>query len=251
MGELDGRVAIITASAGAGIGQGEARVLAEEGASVVITDINEGRIEKFVEELKSKGHRAIGIPCDVTKPDQVNALADKTLKEFGRIDILVNNAGINKLSPLHEMDDETWNMVIGVNLTGAFNCCRAVLPAMIKQNYGRIVNTATVLVWLGSGDGESHYIAAKSGVIGLTRALAHEVAKYNIRVNCVARGSVPNPFLWRIYPAEVLDKILDQIPMGRHADPTELGKAVLFLVSDKSSYLTGNTLSVSGGFVMY
>lgn len=245
--KLAGRVAIVTASAGAGIGQGTIRVLAGAGASVVVSDVHERRTSEVAEALRAEGYKAIGIPCDVTDREQVENMVKRTLEEWGRIDILVNNAGINRTAPVHEMSDEDWDTVININLKGTFYCTRAVLPTMMKQNYGRIVSISSTAAWVTSNQNEAPYCAAKAGIIAFTRCVALETAKYDITVNAIAPGFVPNPFLEKIYSKERLDWRLSTIPKGRGATPEEIGNAILFLVSDEGSYITGETIAVSGG----
>ncbi len=245
---LEGKVAIVTASAGAGIGQGTLQALAKEGASVVVTDTHERRTGEVAEALKSEGHKAIGVVCDVTSREQVENMVKKALDEFGRIDILVNNAGTNRMNPIHEMSDEDWDLVIDTNLKGTFYCIRAVLPAMIEQNHGRIVNISSIAGWSGSNQGEAPYCAAKAGIMAFTRCVALETAKYDITVNAIAPGFVPNPFLLKIYPQEALEAIERMIPKGRGGTPQEIANAILFLVSEEGSYITGETIAVSGGW---
>lgn len=248
---LEGKVAIVTASAGAGIGRATVSLLAKEGANVVVSDTHLQRIAGVAEEIKkSTGRKAIAVRCDVRSRKEVDDLVAQTLDQFGRIDILVNNAGINKLAPVHEMDDETWDLVININLRGTFYGCRAVLPTMIAQKSGAIVNLASVAGWLG-GPNESHYCAAKAGIMAFTKSLAHEVAKYGVRVNAIAPGLIYNEFLARIYPKEELDKVKDETPIGRVGAPDDIAKTVLYLVSDQASFVVGETLCVSGGLYMH
>ncbi len=245
--KLDGKVAIVTASAGAGIGQGTIRVLAIEGARVVVSDAHERRTGEVAEALKSEGYQAIGIPCDVTNREQVEDMVRRTLEEWGRIDILVNNAGINRPGPVNEMSDEDWELVIDTNLKGTFYCTRAVLPTMINQNYGRIVNISSIAGWATASRDEAAYCAAKAGIMAFTRCVALETAKYDITVNAIAPGFVPNPFLEKVYSKERLEWRLSTIPKGRGGTPEEIGNVILFLVSDEGSYITGETITASGG----
>lgn len=251
MGRLDEKVAIVTASAGAGGGQATIRRLAEEGAKAVVTDVHERRTKETAEDMRAKGYEAIGVPCDVTKWEEVKDMVDKAVGEFGKVDILVNNAGINKLAPLHEVDDETWDLVMNVNLRGAFYCSKAVLPIMRKQKYGRIVNISSVVAWIGSNEGEVPYTSAKAALIGFTRSLALENVKGGITVNCIMPGLIPNPFLRKIYPEEELKRMEAEIPMGKGGEPRDIANATLFLVSNEAKYVTGCTLCVSGGMFMY
>lgn len=245
--KLDGKVAIVTASAGAGIGQATARRLAKDGASVVITDTHERRTGEVTERLKSEGFKAIGLICDVSKSDQVQNLVDRTLEAFGRIDILVNNAAREILSPIVDMTEETWDLVVNVCLKGTFLCTKAVLPTMINQKSGNIVNISSVAAYIGSPMGEGAYCASKAGVIAFTRVTAAEHAKYGIRANCVAPGFVPNPFLERIYTQEMLDAMAKMSPLGRGASPDEMASIIAFLVSEDASYVTGEIINASAG----
>ena len=249
---LEGKVAIVTGAAGAGIGQGVARVLAREGANVVVSDAHPKRPFEIAEDIsKSTGRPMLGNHCDVSNREQVESMVKETLDKFGRIDILVNNAGGNRLCQFVEMTDEIWDFVLNVNLRGTYYCSRFALPTMLKQKFGRIVNISSSIVFMASADGEVPYTVAKSGIVGLTRSLAREVSAQGVTVNCIAPGLIMNPFLKKIYPEEVLDKLLPQIPMGRTGAPEEIGGAVLFLVSDDGSYMTGQTLSVSGGWSLW
>lgn len=245
--KLDGKVAILTASAGAGIGQATARRLAKDGASVVITDTHERRTGEVTESLKSEGFKAIGLRCDVSKSDQVQNLVDRTLEAFGRIDILVNNAAREILSPIVDMTEETWDLVVNVCLKGTFLCTKAVLPTMINQKSGNIVNISSVAAYIGSPMGEGAYCTSKAGVIAFTRVTAAEHAKYGIRANCVAPGFVPNPFLERIYTQEMLDAMAKMSPLGRGASPDEMASIIAFLVSEDASYVTGEIINASAG----
>lgn len=251
MGLLDKKVAIITAAAGAGIGQASARRMAEEGAVVVVTDAHARRVQEVAQAMTADfGYEVVGLTVDVRNVNHVTAMVDATLERHGQIDILMNNAGLNKLSPVWEMDDETWRSVIDVNLTGTFNCIRAVLPHMIERGSGAIVNMASMAGWVGSSDGEAHYSAAKAGIMGLTRAVAAEAGRHGIRVNAIAPGLVYNEFLNRIYPKEFFDRFAKRVPLGRVGEPSDIADLVLFLASDMSRYITGEVVSISGGSVM-
>lgn len=248
---LKDQVAIITGAAGAGIGQATARRFAQEGAQIVVSDTHPRRTDEVAEQIGSEyGVKTLGVICDVLAREQVEALVQQTLDTFGRVDILVNNAGRNILSPLAEMTDEQWDTVINVCLRGTFYCCRAVLKPMMEQNRGNIVSLSSVAGLRGS-EQQAHYCAAKAGIIGLTRTLALEVAAHNIRVNAIAPGLIYNDFLRRIYPDDFFDKAARSIPLGRMGQPTDIANAILYLVSDEGSYMTGQTLSVNGGTFMF
>lgn len=245
--KLKDRVAIVTASAGAGIGKATAWRLAKEGASVVISDTHEKRIKEVTESMQAEGHRAIGVVCDVSRWEQVQAMVGRTLDAFGQIDILVNNAARELLSQIVDMTEENWDLVMNVCLKGTFLCTKAALPTMIGQRSGSIINLSSVAAYVGSSMGESSYCAAKAGVIALTRVTAAENAKYGIRANCVAPGFVPNPFLERIYTKEMLDAMAKMSPLARGARPEEMASIVAFLASDDASYITGEVVNASAG----
>jgi 3-oxoacyl-[acyl-carrier protein] reductase len=251
MGVLEGRVAIVTAAAGAGIGQAVARRFAEEGAQVVLTDAHARRVQELAEAMgKDFGREFLGLEVDVTNVDQVQGMLRTTLDRHGQIDILVNNAGINRLEPVWEMSDETWNLVIGVNLTGTFHCTRAVLPHMIERKKGAVVSLSSTAGWIGSDEGEAHYCAAKAGIQGFTRAVAAEVGRFGVRINAIAPGLIYNPFLERIYPPEFFQRIAQRTPLGRVGEPPDIASLATFLASDQSSYITGEVFCISGGMYM-
>jgi 3-oxoacyl-[acyl-carrier protein] reductase len=251
MGLLEGRVAIVTAAAGAGIGQAVARRFAEEGAQVVLTDAHARRVQEVAEAMsKDFGREFVGLEVDVTNVDHVQGMVRTALDRHGQIDILLNNAGINRLEPVWEMSDETWNLVIGVNLTGTFHCTRAVLPHMIERKKGAVVSLSSTAGWIGSDEGEAHYCAAKAGIQGFTRAVAAEVGRYGIRINAIAPGLIYNPFLERIYPPEFFQRIAARTPLGRVGEPPDIASLATFLASDQSSYITGEIFCISGGMYM-
>jgi 3-oxoacyl-[acyl-carrier protein] reductase len=248
---LQNQVAIITGAAGAGIGQATARRFAQEGAHVVISDTHPRRTDEVSQAIAAEyGVKTLGIVCDVLSREQVETMVQHTLDSFGRIDILVNNAGRNILSPVADMTDEQWDTVINVCLRGTFYCSRAVLKPMMEQKRGNIVSLSSVAGLRGS-EKQAHYCAAKAGIIGFTRTLALEVASYNIRVNAIAPGLIYNDFLRRIYPDEFFEKAAKNIPLGRMGQPIDIANAILYLVSEEGSYLTGQTLSVNGGTFMF
>jgi 3-oxoacyl-[acyl-carrier protein] reductase len=251
VGLLDGKVAIVTAAAGAGIGQASARRFAQEGAQLVVSDAHARRVGEAAEAMsKDFGREVLALAVDVREPAQVNDMVRMALDRFGQIDILMNNAGINKLQPVWEMDDETWRMVIDVNLTGTFNCTRAVVPHMIERRSGAIVNMASVVGWVGSPDGEAHYAAAKAGIMGFTRAVAAEVGRHGVRVNAIAPGLIYNQFLERIYPKAFFESFVKRVPLGRAGEPPDVADLALFLASDQSRYITGEVVCISGGAFM-
>jgi len=250
--KLENKVALVTAAAGAGIGQATARAFAQEGARVVVSDAHEGRLARVAREMQDEfGQRILAVPCDVTSREQVEQMVRRTLEEFGRIDILVNNAGIDRPQPIWEMTDEAWELVINVNLRGTFYCCRAVIPTMMKQRSGRIINLSSVVAWAPSKEDGAAYVACKAGIQGLTRSLAVQLAEYNITVNAIAPGLIFNPFLARVRPSEYFDKIREKIPLGRDGTPQDVAHVILFLSSDEAAYITGECLCISGGWFMH
>lgn len=248
---LDKQVAIVTAAAGAGIGRAVANRFLEEGAQVVVTDAHPRRTAEAAAELSKQFKREVlGIAVDVTQRSQIEEAVARTIEAYGGVDILFNNAGINKLEPIWECKDETWDLVMNVCLRGTFWTMRAVLPHMIKRGKGAIVNMASAAGWIAAGDGEAPYSAAKAGVMGLTRAASAEVAGKGIRVNAIAPTVIYNEFLQRIYPPGMFEAAKRRNPMGRLGDPREVANLALFLASDMSSYITGEVISISGGSVV-
>ncbi len=246
--KLKDQVAIVTAAAGAGIGQAITRRLAAEGAQVVISDAHAKRPLDLAQELSQEyGREFIGLQVDATNKEQVDKLVQMAADKYGRIDILVNNAGINKLEPAWEMSAETWDFVIRTNLYSTFYNTRAVLPHMVTQKSGKIVSLASVAGWIGSSDGEAHYCAAKAAVMGYTRAVAAEVGKHGIRINAIAPGLIYNEFLRRIYPDAMFRSAEKRTPLGRVGQPQDIANLALFLVSDESSFITGEVMCCSGG----
>ncbi|HEY2833351.1 MAG TPA: SDR family oxidoreductase [Sporichthyaceae bacterium] len=250
-GTLDGRVALITAAAGAGIGAATARVLAAAGADVVITDLDAKRTAKVAEAItEATGRKVLGRPLNVTDEAGVTAVVSEVLGAFGRIDILVNNAGTSEPAALWETSIESWRRVMDVCLTGHFLLMRAVLPHMISRGSGSIINIASIEAWTDVIPDNVAYQSAKAGVLGLTRAAAAQVGRYGVRVNGVAPGLVPNPFLARMIPAEDLQRLHERQPLPITIDPEDIANAVLFLAADTGRSITGEIINVSGGAYM-
>ncbi len=242
---LAGKRVLVTASAGAGIGFATARRCAEEGATVVLSDVHERRLREAVDELHAQtGHRALAVPCDVTATDEVDRLFDSIVNELGGIDVAVNNAGLGGTKNLVEMNDDEWGIVLDVTLNGTMRCTRAALRAMSEAGGGVIVNNASVLGWRAQ-EGQAHYAAAKAGVMALTRCAAIEAAPYGIRVNAVAPSLAVHPFLTKVMPQETLDDLVQMEAFKRSAEPWEVANVIVFLASDYSSYMTGEIVSVS------
>jgi len=248
---FENKVAIITASAGAGIGQATARAFAREGAKVVLSDINEKRLEKTAGEFRSTVSADIlPVKCDVTNRQEVDSMVAQTVKEFGQIDILVNNAGFDMRSTVVDMTDEAWERIVNINLRGTFYCCRAVLPHMLERGYGKIINLSSIAAWQHTAEDSAAYGACKAGISGFTKLLAREIAPKGINVNAVAPGFTANEYnlhagLERLEPYQHLT------PIGRFGKPEDQANAILFLASEEASFIVGATLCVSGGWYMH
>jgi 3-oxoacyl-(acyl-carrier-protein) reductase len=240
---LKDKVALIT-GAGSGIGEATAMRFSEEGAKVVINDVNLEGANKVADKIKANGGEAIVLKADISKKDEVEGMIQKVIEQFGRLDILVNNAGINRDAFAKKMTEDDWDAVININLKGTFLCAQAAMKAMSKQNYGRIINTSSIGA-LGNL-GQANYAASKCGVIGLTRTLALECARYNINVNCVAPGATKTPMTSKM-PKEIVDVITEKIPLKRWGEPKEIANMHIFLASDEASYITGQVIFVDGG----
>ena len=245
-GLLDGKVVVVTAAAGTGIGSAAARRCLEEGADVVISDQHARRLGETRDELaRAHGDRVWSLPCDVTDERAVAALMAGAAGRFGRIDVLINNAGLGGTSSVLDMTDEQWLRVLDVTLNGTFRCTRAALRAMVAQGHGgAVVNNASVLGWRAQ-PGQAHYAAAKAGVMALTRCAALDVAAHGIRVNAVAPSLAMHPFLAKVTSEEVLAELVGREAFGRSAEPWEVANVMVFLASDYASYLTGEVVSVS------
>jgi 3-oxoacyl-[acyl-carrier protein] reductase len=243
---LAGKVVVVTAAAGTGIGSAVADRCLAEGARVVISDRHERRLAAARDELaRAHGDRVCSQVCDVTDETQVAALVAAAVSRFGRIDALVNNAGLGGTSSVLDMTDEQWLAVLDVTLTGTFRCTRAVLRQMVAQGHGgAVVNNASVLGWRAQ-PGQAHYAAAKAGVMALTRCAALDVAGHGIRVNAVAPSLAIHPFLAKVTSEELLAELAGREAFGRAAHPWEVANVIVFLASDYASYLTGEVVSVS------
>ncbi|MGW1075900.1 SDR family oxidoreductase [Streptomyces sp. NPDC002537] len=245
---LSGRTAVITAAAGTGIGGATARRFLEEGARVVLGDAHARRLRATVAALSDCfGSRQVaGLPCDVTDEAQVAALLDLAEERHGALDIVVNNAGLGGTADLVEMTDEQWDKVIDTSLNGTFRCTRAALRRMRDSGTGGgvVVNNASVMGWRAQR-GQAHYAAAKAGVMALTRCAAVEAAAYGVRVNAVSPSLALHPHLAGVTTPELLAELTEREPFGRAAEPWEVANVIVFLASGYSSYMTGETVSVS------
>ncbi len=244
---LQGKVAIVTGGA-QGIGRAIAEGLAEDGADIVVADLDPARSEDAVATIQKLGRRALSVKVNVADWDDAKAMSDQVMKEWGRIDILVNNAGITRDGLLLRMKEEDWNLVLQVNLNGTFHCTKAVLLPMTKQRFGRIVNIASIVGAMGNV-GQANYSASKAAVMGFTKTVAREYASRAVTVNAVAPGFIDTAMTQGL-PAEVKEALQKQIPLGRLGLPSDIAAAVRFLVSDAASYITGQVLHVNGGMLM-
>lgn len=240
------KVVIVTGAA-RGIGRETTRRFAQEGAKLVICDLDEEGGRAAAAECEKLGGTARFHGADVSRRADVQAMVEATIKEFGRIDVLVNNAGILRDATLLKMTEEQWDTLIAVNLKGVFNCTQAVAPQMVAQGSGRIINLTSVVALYGNF-GQTNYIAAKAGVIGMTRVWARELGRKGINVNAVAPGFIATEMV-RQMPENILDTMKQRTPLGRLGEPAEIAAAIAFLASDDASFINGAVLSVDGGIV--
>ena len=243
-----GKVALVT-GASRGIGREIALELARNGAKVAVNYAgSEAKANEVVDEIKGMGNEAFSIQADVANSESVMAMIKEVVSTFGRLDILVNNAGITRDNLLMRMKEDEWDAVINTNLKGVFNCSKAVTRQMMKQRWGRIINISSI-VGVSGNPGQANYVAAKAGVIGLTKTSAKELASRNITVNAVAPGFITTEMTDKLGD-EIQTEILKQIPLARFGEPKDIAAVVTFLSSDASNYMTGQTLHVDGGMVM-
>lgn len=248
MSTVEGKVALVT-GASRGIGRAIAIALAEAGADVIVNYAgSQGAAEETVAAIEALGRKAVAIQANVGKADEAEQLVKSSLEQFGKIDILVNNAGITRDNLIMRMKEEEFDQVIETNLKGVFNCLKAVTRPMMKQRSGRIINISSVVGQLGN-PGQANYVAAKAGVIGLTKAAARELASRGITVNAVAPGFIETDMTDAL-PEGTKEQLLTGIPLARLGRPEDIAKAVLFLASEDASYMTGQTIHVDGGMYM-
>jgi len=245
--KLKGKVAIVTGGA-RGIGREIALMLAREGANVAICDVNEESLQEARKDIEGLGREALGLKIDVTSLDQVEGMVQKVLDKWGKIDILINNAGITRDGLLLRMKEADWDAVLSVNLKGTFNCTKAATKVMMKQRCGKVVNIASIIGRMGN-KGQCNYAASKGGVISFTKSIAKELASRNINVNAIAPGFIKTAMTAKLSD-ESQQTMLRLIPLNRFGEPEDVAKAALFLVSEESSYLTGQVITVDGGMVM-
>ncbi len=244
MFNLDGKTALVTGASG-GIGGAIARALHGAGATVAVSGTREAPLQELADGL---GGRAHVLPCDLSNPQAVEALPGQAIAAMGGIDILVNNAGITRDNIFMRMSDEEWQSVLDVNLTAAMRLCRGVMRPMMKARWGRIVNISSIVGATGN-PGQANYAAAKAGMVGLSKSLAHEVASRGITVNCVAPGFITTAMTDKLTDDQ-RQAILSQVPSGRMGEADEVAGAVLYLASPVAGYVTGTTLHVNGGMAM-
>lgn len=244
---LSGRIAIITGGA-KGIGLVTAHTFLQQGATVSIWDIDREGGNRAIQAWRSEGYRCSFHQVDTTKEAQIAEAADAVLAEFGSIDILINNAGITRDSSMKKMSLDQWNQVIDVNLTGVFLCTKVIAPLMTRSGWGRILNASSVVALYGNF-GQTNYVAAKSGLIGMTKVWAREYGPKGITVNAVAPGFIDTDMITTI-PQENLDQLLAHTPLKRIGRPEDIANAYAFLASEEASFITGVTLSVDGGLVV-
>jgi len=249
--DLKGKVAIVT-GARRGMGKSHALALAKAGAKVVVSDISQEECEIVVEGIKKGKGEAMAIKCDVSKKVEVDEMIRKTIDEFGKLDILVNNAGICQFKPFLDLTEDDWDRTININLKGYFLCAQAAAKEMVKQKSGVIVNIASIAMGqVGVGFPTlAHYCASKGGIIGMTETMALELAPYGIRVNAISPGAIETPMIDPLKSdPKTMEGTLSQIPLHRTGKPEEVSNLVLFLASDNSSYMTGSTVVIDGGWL--
>jgi len=244
---LKDKVALITGGA-RGIGRAIALTFAREGADIAVADVNLEVAQQTASEIENLGRKAMALEMDVTNFEKVEEAINKILDKLGKVDILVNNAGITRDNLLLRMSQSDWDAVINVNLKGTFNCIKAVSRPMIKQRSGRIVSIASIIGLMGN-PGQANYAASKAGIIALTKTVAKELASRNINANAVAPGFIQTEMTAKL-PEEVKKKMLEAIPLAKLGTPEDVANVCLFLASDESSYITGQTITIDGGMVM-
>ncbi|AJK89018.1 3-oxoacyl-[acyl-carrier-protein] reductase [Lysinibacillus fusiformis] len=248
MRKLEGKVVVVT-GASRGIGRAIALKLADEGAKVVVNySGSQAKAEEVVAIIQEGGGEAIAVQASVSQTEEVTALMDTAVKTFGSLDILVNNAGITRDNLLMRMKEDEWDDVLDTNLKGVFLCTKAVTRQMMKQRAGRIINISSIVGVAGNA-GQANYVAAKAGVIGLTKTTAKELASRNILVNAIAPGFIETEMTDQL-PEDIKQGMLTQIPLAKLGQPEDIAKAVVFLASEDANYMTGQTLHIDGGMVM-
>ncbi|MEN7547139.1 3-oxoacyl-ACP reductase FabG [Rapidithrix thailandica] len=241
------KVVIITGGA-SGIGKAAALSFGMEGAQVIIWDVNQAKTNQTVEELQLKKLLVDGICLNITDPEETQKAANQVAEKYGKIDILINNAGITRDATIKKMNYNEWQQVLDVNLTGVFNCSKAVIPWMVEQQHGRIINTSSV-VGLYGNFGQANYSATKSGLVGFTKTLAKELGKYSITVNAVAPGFIATEMV-EAMPAKVVDMMIGKTPLKRLGKPEDVAFVYSFLASEEASFVSGSVISVDGAVTL-
>ncbi|MDP6516915.1 MAG: SDR family NAD(P)-dependent oxidoreductase [Alphaproteobacteria bacterium] len=244
--KLEGKVALVTGGA-SGIGRAIARRFVAEGAAVAIADLDETVARTCADGIAGEGGRALACPVDVTSPDEVRAMVDATVAEFGRLDILVTSAGVSQAASLIDTTPEIWDFVVGTNLTGSYLCARAAAVPMIAQGAGRIIHIASIAAFRSISK-RAAYCASKAGVIGLMQVAATELGRHGITVNAISPGPVDSPLARRHHTPAIRDSFLSRTPMGRYTEADEIAAAAAFLASEDAKYVTGQQLAVDGGY---
>lgn len=247
MNGLKDRIAVVTGGAD-GIGRATAMRFAQEGAVVVIWDMNEEKGKQTVAEINAAGGKASFLKVNTSNFAEVEAASKKVVEQYGKYEILINNAGITRDSTLKKMTPELWQQVIDVNLTGVFYCAKCAADIMTEQGWGRIVNASSVVALYGNF-GQTNYVATKAGLIGMTKTMARELGKKGVTVNAVAPGFIPTDMV-RKMPEEVLKSMEDKVPVKRLGKPEEIAAAYAFLASDDAAYINGTVISVDGGMTV-
>jgi 3-oxoacyl-[acyl-carrier protein] reductase len=242
---LNNKVAIVT-GARRGLGRAIALALAKEGANLSICDINQDDCQKVVEEIVQQGREGLALKCDVSSRSDVENLVKRTLEKFGKLDILVNNAASTDFKPFLRLNEGEWDKVLDANLKGQFLCSQLAAKAMVKNHWGRIINIASICSSIGSAFPlMSHYTASKGGVIALTKAMALELAAFDINVNAICPGAIDTGLI----PKEMTHRMISRIPKGRLGRPEEVANLALFLASEESEYITGSAIVIDGGWL--
>jgi len=246
---IKGKVVIVTGAA-AGIGAGVAELFAEQGAHVFLSDVDGPGVNKVAAALQAKGCSACAFEANAGSRDAMAKVVDDALSGFGRIDVLINNAGIYPRQPFLEMTEQQWDTMQDINLKSVFHCTKLVLPHMVKQRAGAIVNISSVTFFTGLQN-LTHYIASKGAIIGFTRGLAREVGVHNVRVNCITPGAIETEGERKLMSKQEADKVMEFQSLKRRISPLDLGRVCLFLATELSDAMTGQTLNVDGGWIMY
>jgi len=247
MKELEGKVAIVTGASG-GIGQAVAVAMAAAGADVVVCGQNQGRLDATAQLVQSSGRKVLSHAMNISQADSVQQMVDDVMQKWGRIDVMVNNAGITRDGLIMRMSEQDWDEVMNVNLKSIFLCTRAVTRVMMKQRSGSIINISSIIGLIGN-PGQANYAASKGGIISFTKSVARELASRNIRANAIAPGFIETSMTEKI-PENLQKKMLEAIPLGRYGKPENVADLAVFLAGDRSSYITGQVISICGGMVM-